>query len=233
MNWLRTLSMKTIMNDSLKTANEQVSILAFYKFAHLDNLQTMRIELHRLCEDRSIRGTILLADEGINGTVAGSSLAINELIAEFDSEPRLRGMERKISLASTVPFHRLKVKIKKEIVTMGVPGVDVASHTGVRLGAKEWNQLLQDPDVTLLDTRNQYEVDIGTFKKAVSPHTQTFREFPEYVEKHLSGSKNKKIAMFCTGGIRCEKASSYLLERGYTEVYQLDGGDFTLPGECS
>ena len=212
------------MSDSKASEERQVYILALYKFAHLEDLEAMRLALLDFCGSRNIRGTILLAEEGINGTVAGSDIAINELAAEFDSDPRLRGMERKISLASSIPFHRLKIKIKKEIVTMGVPGVDVASTTGVRLKAKEWNELLQNNDVTLLDTRNQYEVDIGSFTNAASPHTQTFREFPGYVEKHLDKNRDKKIAMFCTGGIRCEKASSYLIQQGFSEVYQLDGG---------
>ena len=212
------------MSNFEENKNRDISVLAFYKFSRLAELDILRSSLYQFCESRAIRGTILLASEGVNGTVAGSTEAIEQLIENFEGDVRLAGMERKQSLANDVPFHRLKVKIKKEIVTMGEPAVDVISKTGIRVKAEQWNKLLEDEDVIVLDTRNQYEVDIGTFKNAVSPHTETFREFPDYVENQLAGKKKTKIAMFCTGGIRCEKASSYLLDKGFDEVYQLDGG---------
>ena len=207
-----------------KNASSLIAVLAFYKFSKLDAIDELQISLLDFCRQRGIKGTILLAPEGINGTVAGEQRVIEELIAKFDSIEGLPGMERKISFAGEPPFHRLKVKIKKEIVTMGVPGIDVARRTGVHLDAKEWNQLIENEDVLVLDTRNQYEIDIGTFKNARSPGTETFREFPGFVEQALASDKRQKIAMFCTGGIRCEKASAYLLEQGFDEVYQLNGG---------
>ncbi len=213
------------MKNNIDTEeSSRIAVLAFYKFSNLHAMDELHSYLLDFCRERGIKGTILLAPEGINGTVAGKQGAIEALIAEFDSIDGLPGMERKISFADEPPFHRLKVKIKKEIVTMGVPGIDVANRTGVHLDAKEWNQLIENEDVLVLDTRNQYEIDIGTFKNAISPCTDTFREFPGYVEQALGADRKKKIAMFCTGGIRCEKASAYLVEQGFDEVYQLNGG---------
>ena len=203
---------------------EPITIAAFYKFARLDNVENLRDRLHQFCTEQGIVGTILLAAEGINATVAGSDTSIQRLLDRLNSDERLAGIKAKRSLASEAPFHRLKVKVKAEIVTMGVTGLDPARTTGIHVDAQQWNQLLKDPDVIAIDTRNDYEYHIGTFQSAISPETKNFREFPKFVEQNLDPQQHRKIAMFCTGGIRCEKASAYLLEQGFEEVYQLDGG---------
>lgn len=199
-------------------------VAAFYKFAELPDFEDMQKTLLSLCQTHGIKGTILLAKEGINGTVSGPRSGIDALSAFFQDEPRFSGMEYKESQADFIPFYRLKVRLKKEIVTIGVPTVNPNKKVGTYVKPEDWNRLISDPDVIVLDTRNNYEVGIGTFKKAVNPETETFREFPNYVEKNLSDYKDKKIAMFCTGGIRCEKASSYMLQEGFKEVYHLQGG---------
>ncbi len=171
---------------------------ALYKFVSLPNYTALQAPIHAACEAHHIKGTILLAAEGINGTIAG--------------------------LPDEHPFYRMKVKLKKEIVTLGVAGVSPTKLVGTYVQPQDWNALISDPDVILIDTRNDYEVDIGTFKGAIDPRTTTFREFPEYVAKNLDKTKHKKVAMFCTGGIRCEKASSYMMDQGFEEVYHLQGG---------
>ncbi|MEO0354372.1 MAG: rhodanese-related sulfurtransferase [Cyanobacteria bacterium P01_A01_bin.3] len=201
-----------------------ITVAAFYKFARLDGLEQLRDRLHQFCTEQEIVGTILLAAEGINATVAGPDISIQRLLDHLNRDQRLADIKVKRSLASEVPFHRLKVKVKAEIVTMGVTGLDPAQNTGVHVDAQKWNQLLQDPDVITIDTRNDYEYHIGTFQSAISPETKNFREFPQFVEQNLDPQQHRKIAMFCTGGIRCEKASAYLLDQGFEEVYQLDGG---------
>ena len=195
-----------------------------YKFVHLPDFRELRAPLLKYCKNGGIKGTILLAEEGINGTVAGLSENINNLIHELDKDERFLDLEYKISFIDRMPFHRMKVKLKKEIVTMGIPKINPLGKNGKKLGVKEWNALISDPDTLVIDTRNQYEYDVGTFKNAVSPGTNSFREFPEYVDKKLAPYKNRNIAMFCTGGIRCEKATSYLLEQGFDKVFHLNGG---------
>ena len=203
---------------------ENIVVAALYNFIKIENTQTIGDDLLAICKQNKIKGTLILAPEGINGTVAGSRDAIDFLKAFLDQINLTSGMEYKESNAQTMPFYRMKVRLKKEIVTLGVVGVDPTERVGTYLNPKEWNDLLTDPDVVLLDTRNDYEVEMGTFKGAINPKTETFREFPEFVEKNIDPKKTKKVAMFCTGGIRCEKASSYMLNNGFEEVYHLKGG---------
>jgi len=199
-------------------------VAALYKFVTLEDFQALREPLLDECLAAGIRGTLLLAHEGINGTIAGSREGIDRVLAHLRSDPRLADLEHKESYDDHVPFYRMKVKLKKEIVTMGVPGVDPNDMVGSYVEPRDWDALISDPDVVLIDTRNDYEVGIGTFKGAIDPHTTTFREFPAYVRSHFDPAKNKKVAMFCTGGIRCEKASSFMLKEGFEEVYHLQGG---------
>ncbi|WP_261883239.1 rhodanese-related sulfurtransferase [Vibrio pelagius] len=202
----------------------QYVVCALYKFVALDDYQDIRQPLTQLLLDNQIRGTLLLAQEGINGTVAGSRESIDALLAWFKLDERLADVVYKESFNEQQPFNRTKVKLKKEIVTMGVEGIDPRHVVGTYVKPKDWNELISDPDVVLVDTRNDYEVDIGTFKNAVNPNTETFREFPQYVEENLDPAKHKKVAMFCTGGIRCEKSTAYMKEQGFEEVYHLEGG---------
>ena len=202
----------------------KVVVCALYKFVQLDNYQELREPLRQVLEDNDIRGTLLLANEGINGTVAGSREGIDIMLAWLAQQPGLDNIGYKESYDDEMPFYRTKVKLKKEIVTMGVEGVDPRKVVGTYVKPKDWNALISDPDVVLIDTRNDYEFQIGTFENAVNPKTDTFREFPEYVKENLDPEKNKKVAMFCTGGIRCEKSTAYLKEQGFEEVYHLEGG---------
>lgn len=202
----------------------QYVVCALYKFVALDDYQEIRQPLTELLEANQIRGTLLLASEGINGTVAGKRESIDALLQWFKQDSRLADVVYKESFNEEQPFNRTKVKLKKEIVTMGVEGIDPRHVVGTYVKPNEWNDLISDPDVILVDTRNDYEVDIGTFKNAVNPNTETFREFPQYVEENLDPKKHKKVAMFCTGGIRCEKSTAYMKEQGFDEVYHLEGG---------
>jgi UPF0176 protein len=204
--------------------SQPIIVAALYKFAHLPDYRELRQPLLEQCIEQGIKGTFLLAKEGINGTVAGSRQAIDAILDYLKSDMRFADLEHKESLVEKMPFYRMKVKLKKEIVTMGQPEIDPRVRAGKRVDTEEWNTLLADPEVLVIDTRNQYEYEIGTFKNAASPNTTTFSEFPRFVEKTLAPQKHKKIAMFCTGGIRCEKATSYLLEQGFNEVYHLNGG---------
>lgn len=199
-------------------------VCALYKFVALDNFKEMRQPLTDVLERNNIKGTLLLAHEGINGTVSGSRQAIDTLLEYLNQDHRMNPISFKESLDDEQPFYRTKVKLKKEIVTMGVEGIDPRQTVGTYVQPKDWNALISDPDVLLIDTRNDYEIEIGTFKNAVNPKTDTFREFPEYVKQELDPAKNKKVAMFCTGGIRCEKSTAYLKEQGFEEVYHLEGG---------
>ncbi len=201
-----------------------IVVAALYKFASLDDFQAKRAPLLEQCVKNGVKGTILLATEGINGTVAGSRQGIDSLLAYIKSDARLADLDHKESYCESQPFYRTKVKLKKEIVTLGVPGVDPSKLVGKYVGPQQWNQLISDPDVLVVDTRNDYEVDIGTFKNAINPHTTNFREFPDFVQNNLNTAKDKKIAMFCTGGIRCEKSTAYLLQQGFKDVYHLKGG---------
>ena len=199
-------------------------VCALYKFVTLENYESMREPLHRVMLDNQIKGTLLLAQEGINGTVSGPQEGIDALLAWLNSDERLAPISFKISLHTEQPFYRTKVKLKKEIVTMGVEGIDPSKTVGTYVKPKDWNDLIADPEVTVIDTRNDYEIEIGTFKHAINPNTESFREFPAYVANELDPSKHKKVAMFCTGGIRCEKSTAYLKEQGFDEVYHLEGG---------
>jgi UPF0176 protein len=198
-------------------------VTTFYKFVTLPDCAELRPVLLQYCQEQGLKGTILLAEEGINGTIAGSQAAIAAVLAWLKADPRLADLEHKESIAETVPFARMKVKLKREIVTLGQPEVNPAVQVGTYVTADKWNALITDPDVMVIDTRNQYEVSIGTFQGAIDPQTHSFREFPAYV-KQIDPAKHPKVAMFCTGGIRCEKASAYLLNQGFQQVYHLKGG---------
>ncbi len=202
----------------------EIVVCALYKFVTLDDFQAKKQPLLDFMLKNEIRGTLLLAKEGINGTVAGSRDAINALLDYLRQDPRLAEISYKESYTDSSPFMRSRVKLKNEIVTMGVEGIDPKRVVGTYVKPTEWNQLISAPDVLLVDTRNDYEVQVGTFKNAVNPKTDSFREFPEYVKSHLDPNKHKKVAMFCTGGIRCEKSTAYLKEQGFEEVYHLEGG---------
>ena len=199
-------------------------VCALYKFAALPDYKEIQPVLKKLMVQHQVRGTILLAEEGINGTISGLSKNIESVLAWLKSDPRLSDLDSKISLYHKHPFLRTKVKLKKEIVSLGFPAADPTKRVGTYIEPKNWNALLADPDVVLVDTRNEYEVQIGTFKGATNPSTETFREFPKYVDEHLASYKDKKIAMFCTGGIRCEKSTALLKAKGFDQVYHLKGG---------
>ena len=203
------------------------SVVTFYRFAELTTmrLEQLQTDLVQLCSQRDILGTTLLACEGINGTLAGARTDLEVIVAWLHQQPELAGVSVKFSQASdkSPVFYRLRVKIKPEIVTFGVP-VSPSERTGEHVDAQRWNELLNDPDVLVVDTRNHYEIEIGSFPGALNPKTESFREFPEFVSQQLNPQQHKHVAMFCTGGIRCEKASAYMLEAGFENVYQLDGG---------
>lgn len=203
-------------------------VAALYQFVALPDFREIREPLLAVCFGLGIRGSLLLAQEGINGTVAGTEEGIDALVAELRDGPlfrsRLDNLELKFSTASEMPFKRMKVRLKKEIVTLGDSEADPTKQVGTYVPAAEWNRLLEDPDLILLDTRNDFEVEMGTFEGAVDPRIKTFSEFKEFVENELDPSRHRKVAMFCTGGIRCEKASAYMLNKGFEEVYHLKGG---------
>ena len=216
------------MNANLPQADQPFKVMAIYKFADLPDAEAIQPALAELCCSRGIKGTLILAPEGINGTVAGTEAAIdglaNWLFAGAMLGGRLAGAEVKYSTAASMPFLRMKVRLKPEIVTLRAPGANPAKAVGTYVEPGDWNALIERNDVVLVDTRNDYEVGLGTFQRALDPGTQNFTEFKDYVETHLDPSRDKKVAMFCTGGIRCEKASSYLLSKGFEEVFHLKGG---------
>ena len=199
-------------------------VTALYHFTRLADYEQLKAPLQNMCELLGIKGTLLLAYEGINGTIAGTDDTINQLLDFLKADPRLAALEHKESRAEKMPFYRMKTRLKREIVTMGVEGIDPNNVVGTYVDPKDWNELISDPDVVLIDTRNDYEVEIGTFKGALNPDTQTFREFPQWVEDNRDQLKKPKVAMFCTGGIRCEKASSFMKLNGFDDVYHLKGG---------
>ncbi len=201
-----------------------VVVAALYKFVSIPTFRDWREPIRELCTRHHIKGTLLLAAEGINGTIAGERDDMDRFLVALRALPGLADLEHKESFHEKNPFYRLKVKLKKEIVTLGVEGVDPNQQVGTYVDPADWNALISDPNVVVLDTRNDYEYAIGTFDRALDPNTKSFREFPDYVKQHLDPAKHKKIAMFCTGGIRCEKASSYMLAQGFAEVYHLKGG---------
>ncbi len=201
-----------------------VTVTTFYKFVAIEDPEALRESVFAHCGHGAIMGTILIAPEGINATIAGSDAAIRSVLTWLRSDPRFANLVSKESFADQAPFGHLRVKIKREIVTMRRPEADPTKQVGTYVKPEDWNALISDPDVIVVDTRNVYEVAIGTFKDAVDPGTRSFGEFPAYVAANLDPAKHKRVAMFCTGGIRCEKASSYLLMQGFPEVYHLEGG---------
>ena len=205
-------------------SNSPVIVAALYKFVALPDYRELREPLLDVCLNAGVKGTLLLANEGINGTIAGSRLAIDEVLAYLKSDARFNDIDHKESLDSELPFYRMKVKLKKEIVTMGREGIDPKMLVGHYVEPQDWNALITDPEVTVIDTRNHYECDIGSFEGAINPQTTTFKEMPAFVDQQLDPAKHKKVAMFCTGGIRCEKSTAYLLEQGFEEVFHLKGG---------
>jgi UPF0176 protein len=209
---------------TLSPQNAPFRVAALYRFCRLERFEELRVPLAAFCCGRGIKGTLLLAREGINGTVAGREAAIAELIAHLEAMPEFRGLEVKYSAADEMPFNRMKVRLKREIVTMGVEGVDPLESVGAYVEAADWNALIADPDTVVIDTRNDYEVSLGTFRNAINPETASFREFPDWVEQNRSELQGKKIAMFCTGGIRCEKATAYVKSLGFDDVLHLKGG---------
>lgn len=202
----------------------QVVIVTFYKFVRLEDYREMRMPLLDFCKVQEAKGSILLAEEGINATIAGSREGIDTILAHLQSDERFADLEYKESFAEFQPFGRMKVRLKREIVHLGVPDIDPTQVVGTYVLPQEWNAIIQDPDVLLIDTRNDYEYEIGTFQGAINPKTGSFDEFPQYVAQNLDPTQHKKVAMFCTGGIRCEKATSYMLAQGFEEVYHLQGG---------
>jgi len=199
-------------------------VAALYKFVRLPDYITLRDTLYDYMVANKVKGTLLLAEEGINGTICGERAGVDAVKAWLDADGRFAGMSYKESLSDELAFYRTKVKLKKEIVTMGVEGINPAHIVGTYVKGDDWNTLISDPDTILIDTRNDYEVAIGSFKNAVNPNTTTFREFPQWAADNLDKTKHKKVAMFCTGGIRCEKSTAFLKEQGFDEVYHLDGG---------
>jgi UPF0176 protein len=203
-------------------------VAAFYQFVALPDFAALRAPLHAICTGLGLKGSVLLAPEGINGTLAGSPGGIDELVETLRHGPlfagRLDHLELKYSAAAAMPFQRMKVRLKKEIVTLGDESADPTQRVGIYVDAADWNALISSPDTLVLDTRNAFEVEMGSFEGAVDPRIRSFGQFKEFAARHLDPGKHKRIAMFCTGGIRCEKASSHLLARGFAEVYHLKGG---------
>ncbi len=210
------------MNSS--TPSSLFRVAALYRFCRLGRFEALREPLLRLCEEERLKGTLLLAPEGINGTVACDEAGIAALMAYLEAVPEFDGLEVKYSTAAAMPFHRMKVRLKREIVTMGVETIDPLQSVGTYVEPADWNALIGDPDAVVIDTRNSYEVSIGTFAGAVDPQTASFREFPQWVQEHRAELDGRKVAMFCTGGIRCEKATAYVKALGIDTVFHLKGG---------
>lgn len=216
---------------------------ALYKFVEFNDFEAFRQPLYNCMVNNDVKGTLLLAREGINGTICGTREGIDNVLNFIRQREALADIEHKESPSDTQAFYRTKVKLKKEIVTMGIDWVDPKNVVGTYVDPKDWNDLIRDPEVLLIDTRNDYEYAVGTFEGAINPKTDTFREFPQYVKDHLDPDKHKKVAMFCTGGIRCEKSTAYLKSIGFNDVYHLKGGilkyleevpeeDTTWQGDC-
>ncbi|HVW56095.1 MAG TPA: rhodanese-related sulfurtransferase [Rhizobiaceae bacterium] len=208
----------------LSTSEDVVSVAALYRFMEIADPAALRAALFDFCREQGLKGSLLLAPEGVNGTVAGSEEGIGGLIGFLEELPGFHGAEIKFSHAVTMPFRRMKVRLKKEIVTMGVSDIDPVHNAGIYVTPGEWNRLIADPETILIDTRNVYEVAIGTFSGAINPETENFREFPSWVDGNSERFRGRKVAMFCTGGIRCEKASAYVRSAGVKEVFHLRGG---------
>ena len=197
---------------------------ALYKFVDLSDFAALKEPLLACCERHNVKGTILLAPEGINGTIAGSDEGVRAVLEFLRRDPRFADLTHKEAYSPTMPFYRLKVRLKREIVTMGVPGINPAKMAGQYVKPEDWNRLLDDPDVIVVDVRNEYEVAAGTFKGALNPHTSSFGELPGWVRNEAALRTRPKVAMFCTGGIRCEKSTAFLRAEGFEEVYHLQGG---------
>ena len=241
MNLAEDPNVKAIIDE------KRYTVAAFYQFVSLNNIKHLQAELKKLCQKYEIFGTILLAREGINGTVSGSQSSVNSLFKWFDHQPSFHDIQVKYSNSNSLAFNRLKVRIKKEIVTMGETDIDPKNVVGTYIKPENWNDFINDPETLIIDTRNEYEIAIGTFKNSTNPQTQSFRDFPDWVKTELDtlpdNKRPKQIAMFCTGGIRCEKATSYLVKKGYDNVFHLEGGilkyletipekDSTWLGDC-
>ena len=218
-------------------------ITAFYKFVDFSDFGDFQDALRRVCEDNRVLGTILLADEGINGTIAGPDVGIDAVMNFIRADRRFADIQEKRSTAEEPPFLRLKVRLKDEIVSLGVGAVNSVGNSGIRVPPSEWNELINDPNVVVIDTRNDYEFAIGTFTDALNPATDSFRDFPTWVAETPQLTDKPAVAMFCTGGIRCEKATAWMKDQGFEQVYQLDGGilkylestpaeNSTWSGEC-
>lgn len=203
-------------------------IAALYKFVQLPDYKALQAPLLAVCESHDVKGTLLLAEEGINGTIAGPAQGVHAVLQYLHQDPRFVDLVHKESHSQKMPFYRMKVKLKREIVTLGVPNVHAATMAGTYVKPEDWNALIDDPDVVVVDTRNDYEVSIGTFNRAINPATTSFTEFPAWVKAQSAEGgvlHNKpKLAMFCTGGIRCEKSTAYMRTLGFDEVYHLEGG---------
>lgn len=204
--------------------SEQCVIAALYKFVRLEDYTSLQEPLLDFCLSNHIKGTLLLAEEGLNGTVAGPRASIDALLTYLKADERFAELDHKESYDDAQPFYRMKVKLKKEIVTLGVEGIDPNATVGTYVEPRDWNSLISDPEVVVIDTRNHYEYELGTFKGAKDPKTDSFTQLPDYVDAHLDPSKHKKVAMFCTGGIRCEKSTAFMKQRGFEDVYHLKGG---------
>ncbi len=219
------------------------TIAALYHFTQFPKPSALRPALIEVCSANAVKGTLLLAQEGINGTIAGPRAGIDAVLAHIRALPGCADLEWKEATSNDAPFGKMKVRLKKEIVTMGQPDVDPRASVGHYVEPQEWNDLIRSEDVVVIDTRNDYEVEIGTFEGAIDPKTESFREFPQWWEENKDRFHNKRVAMFCTGGIRCEKSTNYLLGQGVDDVYHLKGGilryleevpekDSTWEGEC-
>lgn len=200
------------------------AVSAFYKFVTVTDCEALRDAVFNRATDSGLKGTVLIAREGINATISGAPHEIDEFLAWLRRDPRFADLESKQSSAEAAPFRRLKVKIKPEIVTFGFPEADPSAGVGTYIAPEDWNAVISDPDVIVVDTRNDYEIAIGTFENARDPQTRVFSDFPAYADGDLAANKSRRIAMFCTGGIRCEKATAYLIQKGFTDVVHLKGG---------
>jgi UPF0176 protein len=216
------------MTDAIMTPHQKTGgtflVAALYHFAAFHRFEQCRDPLQTVCDQNGVKGTLLLAREGINGTIAGTDAGVGAVLAHLRDQPEFATLEHKESHASKMPFVRMKVKLKKEIVTMGVENIDPTDIVGTYVAPRDWNALISDPDTIVIDTRNDYETAIGVFRGALDPKTKTFREFPDWVKNNTGLHDKPKIAMYCTGGIRCEKATAFMKEQGFDEVYHLKGG---------
>ncbi len=225
MNSINTTAAATPKKSSdYDSETNNIVVAALYKFTRFADFEQYREPILNTMLDNEVKGTLLIASEGINGTISGSRQGIDNVLDYLRRIEAIGSFTFKESYTDAQPFYRTKVKLKKEIVTMGVENIDPLQSVGRYVKPQDWNALISDPEVILIDTRNDYEVQIGTFQNAVNPNTDTFREFPDYVAKELDPSKHKKVAMFCTGGIRCEKSTAFMREQGFEEVYHLEGG---------